>query len=275
MPDVIFRRTDLGDKAMRGQAGQVPSEMIRVLALIAGEAHFEVIRKRAIRLPEDELSTALARLVKDGFLEHRKAEEEHNLDFTSHFAQPAPPPPALSEGEQKKLAAAATSGHDVLTKTGSFLQLSGDAPMTDLGKAWTDITVLIIEDDEIQARFAQNIVMKSGFKQRHAGTREEIVVELNKSPLPDCVLMDVELVGANGFDILARMRQHPKLKVVPVIMLTALASQEDVFKGLSLGASAYISKPYKKQTLVETIVRTLGLKPYADKPPGTGPETTS
>ena len=86
MPDVIFRRTDLGDKAMRGQAGQVPSEMIRVLALIAGEAHFEVIRKRAIRLPEDELSTALARLVKDGFLEHRKAEEEHNLDFTSHFA---------------------------------------------------------------------------------------------------------------------------------------------------------------------------------------------
>ena len=271
--DNLYRRTDLGDKAMRGQAGQIAPDMIRVLALIAGEAHFDVIKKRAIRMPEESLAATLDKLEKDGFLMRRTASEEHDLDFTEHFEQAAPAAPELSAVEQKRLDAAATSGHDVLTKTGSFLQLAaGAAPLTSLGKAWTDIVVLIIEDDEIQARFAQNIVMKAGFKQRHAATREEIVGELNKAPLPDCVLMDVELPGINGFDILARMRQHPKLKDVPVIMLTALASQGDVFKGLSLGATAYISKPYKKQTLVETVVRTLGLKPYADKPAGIGPE---
>ena len=271
--DILYRRTDLGDKAMRGQAGQVAPDMIRVLALVAGEAHFEVIKKRAIRMPEPSLATALDRLVEDGFLMRRAANEEHDLDFTAHFEAPAPAAPALSAAEQQRLGDAASSGHDVLTKTGSFLQLAaGAAPLTGLGKAWTEIVVLIIEDDEIQARFAQNIVMKAGFKQRHAATREEIVGELNKAPLPDCVLMDVELQGINGFDILARMRQHPKLKDVPVIMLTALASQNDVFKGLSLGATAYISKPYKKQTLVETVVRTLGLKPYADKAAGVGPE---
>lgn len=271
--DILYRRTDLGDKAMRGQAGQVAPDMIRVLALVAGEAHFEVIKKRAIRMPEPSLATALDRLVEDGFLMRRNANEEHDLDFTAHFEAPAPAAPALSAAEQQRLGDAASSGHDVLTKTGSFLQLAaGAAPLTGLGKAWTEIVVLIIEDDEIQARFAQNIVMKAGFKQRHAATREEIVGELNKAPLPDCVLMDVELPGINGFDILARMRQHPKLKDVPVIMLTALASQNDVFKGLSLGATAYISKPYKKQTLVETVVRTLGLKPYADKAAGVGPE---
>ena len=79
------------------------------------------------------------------------------------------------------------------------------------------------------------------------------------------MLLDIELPGTNGFDILARMRQHPRLKTVPVVMLTAMASQQDVFKGLSLGASAYVAKPYKKQTLVDTIVKTLGLKPFADK----------
>ena len=273
--DNLFYRTDLGDKAMRGQAGQIAPDMIRVLALIAGEAHFDVIKKRAIRMPEDVLIETLNKLVENGLLMRRAATSGHDLDFTEHFEQPIPAAPILSAADQTRLDMAASSGHDVLTKTGSFLQLAaGTGPVTPLGKAWTDIIVLIIEDDEIQARFAQNIVMKAGFKQRHAATREEIVGELNKSPLPDCVLMDVELPGINGFDVLARMRQHPKLKEVPVIMLTALASQSDVFKGLSLGATAYISKPYKKQTLIETVVRTLGLKPYADKPAGAGPEVT-
>ena len=274
--DSVYRRTDLGDKAMRGQAGKVPPELIRVLALIAGEAHIDMVKKRAIRMPEGDVISVLDRLVEGGFLDCRAASGDANLDFTAHFEEPAPAAPVLSAQDQQRMASAADQGHDVLTKTGSFMQLAeGQGPVTSLGKTWTDIVVLIIEDDEIQARFAQNIIMKAGFKQRHAATREEVVGELNKTPLPDVVLMDVELPGANGFDILARMRQHPKLKVLPVIMLTALASQNDVFKGLSLGAGAYISKPYKKQTLVETIVRVLGLKPYADKPAGVGPDAAS
>ena len=263
--DSIYRRTGLGDKAMRGQAGRIPPGLIRVLALIAGDEHFDAIKRRATRIPPDEIVAALGTLVEHGLLECHAAGEDSDLDFTSHFSKTAPGSPVLSAQDQQRLGQVAQDGHDLLTKTGSFTQLdSGLAPVVNsLGKRWTDITVLIVEDDEIQARFAQNIVMKAGFKQRHGGTREEIVAELNQSPLPDVVLMDVELPGANGFDILARMRQHPKLKSVPVVMLTALASQDDVFKGLSLGASAYISKPYKKQTLIDTIVRTLGLEPYA------------
>jgi CheY-like chemotaxis protein len=262
--DSIYRRTDSGEKAMRGQAGQIAPELIRVLALVSGETHFDLIKKRAIRMPEPDLRAALERLVTGGFLSVHAASEEHDLDFTAHFDKPLDSPD-LSDDEKRRIAMAATDGHDVLTKTGSFLQLAATAPMTPLGKAWTEISILIIEDDEIQARFAQNIIMKAGFKQRHAATREEIIGELNKSPLPDCVLLDIELPGTNGFDILARMRQHPRLKPVPVVMLTAMASQQDVFKGLSLGANAYVAKPYKKQTLVDTIVKTLGLKPFGDK----------
>jgi len=270
MPDVIYTRTETGERAMRGQAGQVAPDLVRVLALVSGDTHFDLVKKRAIRMPEAELLGVLDRLVAQGLISSRGSDEAEDLDFTSHFSK-APDSVKLSEAEKKQIALQATDGHDILTKTGSFTQLSGSGPLTSLGKAWTEITVLIIEDDEIQARFAQNIIMKAGFKQRHAATREEIVGELNKLPMPDCMLLDIELPGTNGFDILARLRQHPKLKHLPVIMLTALASQQDVFKGLSLGANAYISKPYKKQTLVDTIVKTLGLKPYADKPAGVGP----
>ena len=265
--DTIFRRTETGERAMRGQAGQIAPELIRVLALVSGETHFDLIKKRAIRMPEADLRAALDRLTAGGYLSANEAGQEHDLDFTAHFDKPLDAP-ALSEDEQRRIVMAATDGHDVLTKTGSFLQLTSSASMTALGKSWTDITILIIEDDEIQARFAQNIIMKAGFKQRHAATREEIIAELNKSPLPDCVLLDIELPGTNGFDVLARMRHHPRLKPVPVIMLTAMASQQDVFKGLSLGASAYVAKPYKKQTLVDTIVKTLGLKPFGETQAG-------
>ena len=265
--DTIFRRTETGERAMRGQAGQIAPELIRVLALVSGETHFDLIKKRAIRMPEADLRAALDRLTAGGYLSANEAGQEHDLDFTAHFDKPLDAP-ALSEDEQRRIAMAATDGHDVLTKTGSFLQLTSAASMTALGKSWTDIIILIIEDDEIQARFAQNIIMKAGFKQRHAATREEIIAELNKSPLPDCVLLDIELPGTNGFDVLARMRHHPRLKPVPVIMLTAMASQQDVFKGLSLGASAYVAKPYKKQTLVDTVVKTLGLKPFGESQSG-------
>jgi CheY-like chemotaxis protein len=271
MSDIIYNRTELGERAMRGQAGQIAPDLVRVLALVSGDTHFDLVKKRAIRMPEADLRAVLERLVTAGLISSRSSTDRDDLDFTMHFATPVPETPALTDDDKKRLGLEATDGHDILTKTGSFMQLSGNAPQTTLGKAWTDITVLIIEDDEIQARFAQNIIMKAGFKQRHAASREEIVGELNKQPLPDCMLLDIELPGTNGFDILARMRQHPKLKHVPVIMLTALASQQDVFKGLSLGANAYVSKPYKKQTLVDTIVKTLGLKPYADKPAGVGP----
>ncbi|MBL8376766.1 MAG: response regulator [Burkholderiales bacterium] len=259
MAESIYRRTELGERAMRGQAGQIAPELIRVLALVSGDTHFDLIKRRAIRMPEGDLRAALDRLKSGGFLSEHNSGQEHDLDFTAHFDKPLSATD-LSEEDKRRIAMAATDGHDVLTKTGSFLQLSPAAAMTPLGKAWTDITILIIEDDEIQARFAQNIVMKAGFKQRHAATREEIIAELNKTPLPDCVLLDVELPGTNGFDILARMRAHPRLKPVPVVMLTAMASQQDVFKGLSLGATAYVAKPYKKQTLVDTIVKAMGLK---------------
>ncbi|CAN0503833.1 unnamed protein product, partial [Phaeothamnion confervicola] len=57
--ELIYRRTETGERAMRGQAGQIAPELIRVLALVSGETHFDLIKKRAIRMPEADLRTAL------------------------------------------------------------------------------------------------------------------------------------------------------------------------------------------------------------------------
>ncbi|HEX5286259.1 MAG TPA: response regulator, partial [Polaromonas sp.] len=93
-----------------------------------------------------------------------------------------------------------------------------------------------------------------------AGCRAEIVAEIRKPPIPDLVLLDVMMPDADGFDILLRIRSHPALKDVPVIMLTAKASREAVLKGLAGGADGYITKPVETESLLQAVRTVVGLQ---------------
>ncbi len=95
-----------------------------------------------------------------------------------------------------------------------------------------------------------------------ASNRAEVIAEFQRPPLPDLVLLDVVLPDADGFDILIRMRQHPVLKSVPVMMLTAKATREAVLKGLAGGADGYITKPFEADGLIKAIKSVLGLAPH-------------
>jgi len=102
---------------------------------------------------------------------------------------------------------------------------------------------------------------------RLAANRAEILDAFRQPPLPDLVLLDVTLPDANGFDILAKMRQHPALKTVPVIMLTAEATREAVLKGLLAGADGYVTKPFEPEVLTTAVNAVLGLSGGAERKP--------
>ena len=95
-----------------------------------------------------------------------------------------------------------------------------------------------------------------------AKNRDEIVTEFRRPPIPDLVLLDVVLPDANGFDVLARMRQHPALRNVPVVMLTSQATRDAVLKGLTGGADGYITKPFRVDALEKAVAAVLGLPGY-------------
>ena len=69
------------------------------------------------------------------------------------------------------------------------------------------------------------------------------------------------LPDIDGFRILAGMRRHLKLSLLPVIMLTAKDDPADIRAGLALGADGYVTKPYSKNILVDTIRRVLKSAP--------------
>jgi DNA-binding response OmpR family regulator len=73
------------------------------------------------------------------------------------------------------------------------------------------------------------------------------------------MILDVVLPDVNGFDVLQKMKTHPALKAVPVIMLTAEAKRESVMRGLVGGADGYITKPFEKAVLIAGVKAVLGL----------------
>ena len=98
-----------------------------------------------------------------------------------------------------------------------------------------------------------------GFEARAAMNRGQVVAALRQVPSPDLVLLDVRLPDANGFDILLRMKQHPALKSIAVIMLTGEANRESVMRGLAGGADGYVTKPFEMETLLKGVKSVLGL----------------
>jgi CheY-like chemotaxis protein len=76
--------------------------------------------------------------------------------------------------------------------------------------------------------------------------------------LPTLILMDLKLPKVSGFGILRRLREDPRTKTVPVVILTSSKEQEDVIKGYDLGANGYIRKPVDSRQFQETISQ-LGL----------------
>jgi DNA-binding response OmpR family regulator len=78
--------------------------------------------------------------------------------------------------------------------------------------------------------------------------------------VPDLILLDVMLPGESGFDILRRLRAHPVLKQIPIIMVTAVSAREDVMRALAADANGYITKPFKFDVLMKSIKAVLGIR---------------
>jgi DNA-binding response OmpR family regulator len=83
------------------------------------------------------------------------------------------------------------------------------------------------------------------------------VRSLIKDEAPDLLLLDVMLPDGNGFEVLGKIRRHPKFSSLPIIMLTAASEPSDIGKGLALGADGYVIKPYSKNIINAVILKVL------------------
>ncbi|MBN4066722.1 response regulator transcription factor [Simkania negevensis] len=70
---------------------------------------------------------------------------------------------------------------------------------------------------------------------------------------PDLVILDVMLPGLNGLDVCRKMKQHPELKSIPIVIISAKNEELDVVLGLELGADDYVAKPFSPKVLFSRV----------------------
>ena len=183
-----------------------------------------------------------------------------DLDFTTHFSEGyTVPEPVTPEDTIPDIDRLGLIGVNALKDHGYFTRIVVEhralAPRLLNPQ---NVRVLIVDDDEATGKLIELTLHAAGCKTRRARNRQEIAQALAEKPLPHLVLLDILLPDANGFDVLNRIRHHPALEKIPVMLLSALGERKDVTRGLTLGADGYITKPVLPSVLLKAVEATIG-----------------
>ena len=125
--------------------------------------------------------------------------------------------------------------------------------------------ILLVEDEQTIAGVVRDYLLQAGFQVDLAGDGF-VALELASSRHPDLVILDRMLPGLDGVEVCRRLR---KTMTVPVIMLTALGTEDDRILGLEVGADDYITKPFSPRELVLRVRSVLrrSLQEFTPEPP--------
>ena len=124
--------------------------------------------------------------------------------------------------------------------------------MTDQKKS-----ILVVEDEEDILALLHFNLIKAGYDADCASHGEEALRSV-AAKKPDLILLDLMLPGIDGMEICRRLRQEEATNEIPIIMLTARGEEEDIIRGLELGADDYVTKPFSIKILlarVQTVLR--------------------
>jgi len=119
--------------------------------------------------------------------------------------------------------------------------------------------ILIIDDDETTVLMLQQILAKNGFEHEMALNGKAGLDILNKDEKIDGVILDIIMPEMAGHETLKHIKQTPKIKDTPVLMLTGVTAIADVSECLSMGASDYMVKPFDEETLISRLQKILPL----------------
>jgi two-component system, OmpR family, phosphate regulon response regulator PhoB len=123
--------------------------------------------------------------------------------------------------------------------------------------------ILIVDDDDIVADLASGMLIGDGHVCGSAASGEEALALL-RVRRPDLLLLDNDMPGMNGPQVLRQLRNSTRDYDLPVIMLTSMTGQQDEEAALFNGAQDYIRKPFEARTLLHKV--NLVLRSRAQRP---------
>ncbi|MDO8893444.1 MAG: response regulator transcription factor [Nitrosomonas sp.] len=112
--------------------------------------------------------------------------------------------------------------------------------------------ILVIEDEKALRENISEIIAHYGFRVISTPTGEEGLT-MALEYIPDIIICDIMLPGIDGFEVFARIKQLPQLSSTAFMFLTAKSTRSDTRIGMNMGADDYLTKPFTKEELVNSI----------------------
>ena len=116
--------------------------------------------------------------------------------------------------------------------------------------------VLVVDDEPSIVVSLEYLLGQAGYEV-HTATDGQQALDAVNALRPQLVLLDVMMPVMNGFEVCRRIRDDPALAGTRILMLTAKGRDVEVGQGLSLGADAYITKPFATRELMAAVARLM------------------
>jgi diguanylate cyclase (GGDEF)-like protein len=143
--------------------------------------------------------------------------------------------------------------------------LAGRTGSQDDSQQLLDSTIMIVDDEPVTMEVVQAHLEEVGFHKFVLIEESTGAMNALEEARPDVLLLDLIMPEVSGFDILEAVRKHPKLKHLPIIVLTASSDPKDKLLALGLGATDFLAKPVDPSELSLRVRNILAAKAYVDQ----------
>jgi DNA-binding response OmpR family regulator len=115
-------------------------------------------------------------------------------------------------------------------------------------------TVLVVEDSPTELALVSDCLHDAGYQVLRAGDGTEAQKHIDQGPI-DLIILDLILPDINGYDLFRALQRDDRTKATPVVMLTKRISMPEEYYGRTLGAAAYLKKPFRADLLLNEAKR--------------------
>jgi len=127
---------------------------------------------------------------------------------------------------------------------------ASDTPLLDQRDRRT--FAMVIDDSITVRRVTQRLLERNGMKVLTAKDGVE-AMSLLQDNLPEIILLDIEMPRMDGYEVAAHVRGDPRLRNIPIVMITSRTSEKHRARAIELGVNAYLGKPYQESQLLDAI----------------------
>ncbi len=171
-----------------------------------------------------------------------------------------PPKPGRGRASKGKVKDAESADESAVAEAETDEELLAGLELVDEPGPATEggsrATILLVEDEDSLRRVMKDLLEQDGYTICEARDGAEALEQIDRHN-PDLVLLDLNLPNVDGYTVLTRLRSHPRTQKLPIVVLSARGDEDNEVKVLRLGATDFLTKPFRPRALSARLEATL------------------